>query len=166
METPAHPAEPASRVSRIERNQLGQLVVHLDGAADPVTDAVAARCFPWTIPDAYISLRTRDGKEVALLKTLADLDDASRRVLENELRDKVFNPRIRCITAHTREFGITSITAETDRGRVTFQIRSRDDIRMLSATRMVFRDADGITYEVADLAALDPASRRFLEAYL
>ena len=162
----ALPAEPSPRVTRLERNGLGQLVVHLEGAAEPVTDAVAARCFPWTLPETYVSLRTREGKEIALLKTLAELDESSRTLLEAELHDKVFNPRISRIAAHTREFGITSITAETDRGIVTFEIRTRDDIRMLSATRVVFRDADGITYEVADLTALDPVSRGFVEEYL
>lgn len=164
-ETAPAAAPSEARVSRIERNELGQLVVHLDGSAEPAVDAVATRCFPWTLPDAYVSLRTRDGKELALLKTLAGLDGASRRILEDELHDKVFSPRIQRITAHSREFGITSITAETDRGVVSFQIRSRDDIRMLSATRLVFRDADGITYEVPDLDALDAVSRGFVEEY-
>lgn len=159
-------AETQPRVARLERNGLGQLVAHLEGTAEPVTDVVAARCFPWTLPETYVSLRTREGKEIALLKTLAELDEASRAVLEAELHDKVFNPKIKRITAHARDFGITSITAETDRGTATFEIRTRDDIRMLSATRIVFRDADGITYEVADLTALDPVSRGFVEEYL
>ena len=60
---------------------------------------------------------------------------------------------------------MTSITAETDRGRVIFQVRTRDDVRVLSATRLLFRDADGNTYEVADSSALDAASRKFLQDY-
>lgn len=168
---PALPASPPSaeaepRVVRLERNALGQLVVHLDGSAAPVVDAVAARCFPWSLPGAYVSFRTREGKEVALVKSPDTLDAASRALLESELRDKVFAPRITRIVEHSREFGITSITAETDRGRVTFQIRSRDDIRMLSLTRLAFRDADGITYEVADLTTLDARSRAVVEDYL
>jgi len=165
-QTVAPAAEPAPRVTRLERNGLGQLVAHLEGAAEPTVDVVAARCFPWTLPETYVTLRTREGKEIALLKTLADLDEASRAVLEAELHDKVFNPKIRRILAHSREFGITSITADTDRGTVTFEIRTRDDIRMLSSTRIVFRDADGITYEVADLTALDPVSRGFVDEYM
>ena len=166
VQTAAPAAEPTPRVTRLERNGLGQLVAHLEGVAEPTIDVVAARCFPWTLPETYVTLRTREGKEIALLKTLTDLDESSRTLLEAELHDKVFNPRIRRIVAHAREFGITSITAETDRGTVTFEIRTRDDIRMLSSTRIVFRDADGITYEVADLTALDPVSRGFVEEYL
>jgi hypothetical protein len=60
------------------------------------------------------------------------------------------------------EFNIVSLTAETDRGEVTFQVRSRDDIRYLSPTRALFRDPDGNTYELEDITQLDPASRKHL----
>lgn len=172
MEPTPHSTEPTdvpvpeATVARLDRNGLGQLLVHLVGVPEPVVDAVAARCFPWSLPGGYVSVRTREGKEIALIKDPGTLDAASRTLLDEELRDKVFNPRILRITDHSREFGITSITAETDRGLATFQIRTRDDIRMLSLTRLAFRDADGITYEVADLPALDPRSRAVVEEYL
>ena len=154
------------QIASITRNEAGQVVVALKGQAEPVVDVVVRRCFPWTLPESYISIRDKKGKEIALLKTLAELDPASRAVLEEETYDKIFNPKITRITSHTREFGVTSIAAETDRGPVTFQIRSRDDIRLLSATRLLFRDADGNAYEVPDLNQLDPVSRRYAEEYL
>ena len=89
----------------------------------------------------------------------------SRQLVEQELREKAFSPRIQAVLDYKDEFGVVSISARTDRGDVTFQIRSRDDIRLLSPTRALFRDADGNTYELPDLAALDPASRRYLEEY-
>ncbi len=153
------------KVERIWRNEAGQLIVHLAGRQDPVVNVKIARCFPWSMPQTYISIRNKDGKEVVLLETLDHLDAASRQVVLQELHDRVFSPRILRIVEHKSEFGITSVKAETDRGQVTFQIRSRDDIRVLSATRLLFRDADGNTYEVADAATLDPTSRKFLETY-
>ena len=60
---------------------------------------------------------------------------------------------------------MTEITAETDRGKVTFQIRSRDDVRMLSGTRALFKDVDGNTYEIPDLTALDRTSQHYLSQY-
>jgi len=165
---PADPATPAEApaVEKIVRNEAGQLVVHLRGQTEPVVDAVVARCFPWALPGRYISIRDRKGKELVMLKTLADLDHTSRRLVEEEIRDKIFSPGIARILSHKREFGVTSITAATDRGQVTFQIRTRDDVRVLSPTRLLFRDADGNTYEIADLDRLDPASRRYAEEYL
>jgi hypothetical protein len=153
------------KIVRVERNAAGQIVAHVAGRSEPVVDVRIARCFPWSVPETYISIRNKDGKEIALLKTLGELDETSRAVVEEELRDKVFNPKIRRIKDYRDEFGVTSITAETDRGEVIFQIRSRDDIRQFSATRALFGDADGNVYELVDLNALDPASRKHILHY-
>ena len=154
-----------ARIERVERNAAGQLVVHLAGRDQPVVDAKAARCFRWSMPQSYISIRDAEGRELALLETLDELDQASRRILIDELRDRIFNPKITAITDHKSDFGVTSITADTDRGRVTFQIRGSDDVRILSPKRALLRDIDGNTYELVDLSALAPKSRRFLERY-
>lgn len=159
-------SESAAGIEKITRNEAGQIVIHLSGQGGPVTDAVVARCFPWTLPESYVSIRDRKGKELALLETLEGLDPTSRAVVEDEIRDKIFNPKILRIAAHTREFGVTSIAAETDRGEVTFEIRTRDDIRILSPTQMLLRDADGNAYEVPDISRLDAVSRKYLEEYL
>jgi hypothetical protein len=153
------------RVERIERDDAGQLVVYVAGCDEPVVDARVLRCFPWSMPEGYLSLRNADGEEVVLLKAIDELDERSRDVVREELRDKFFSPKIRSVLEFKHEFGVSSITAETDRGEVTFQVRSRDDIRVLSPTRALFRDADGNTYELPDLDALDKTSRKHLQHY-
>ncbi len=159
------PGPTDARVARVERNPEGQLVVHLADGDGPLVDARAARYFPWSNPDVYVSIRDSDGGEVAMLKTLDELDPVSRQLVEAELADKVFNPKITRILKYTREFGISAMTAETDRGEVIFQFNGRNDVRVLSATRALFSDVDGNTYEVADLTQLDPASQRHLHPF-
>jgi hypothetical protein len=124
-----------------------------------------ARCFPWSLPDQYISIRTAEGKEICLLNTLDELDEPSRACVQQELQDKIFNPRILRVETFRSEFGVVNMTAQTDRGVVTFQIRSRDDVRQLSPARALLRDVDGNTYEVHDLHALDAASQKHLLQY-
>ena len=153
------------RIERVERNPAGKLVVHVAGRDEPVVGAQVARCFPWSLPDTHISVRDADGKEVVLLESLDDLPDEARGVVDEELRDKVFNPKILRIVSMKEEFGITSITAETDRGEVTFQIRSHENVRRLSPVRALFRDVDGNSYELPDITALDTASQRHLHQY-
>jgi len=153
------------RVLKIERNAAGQIVAHLAGRDDPVVDARVVRCFPWSVPDSYICVRNADGKEVGMLTTLDVLDKDSREIAEHELRDKIFNPKILRVVNFKHEFGVTQIEAETDRGPVTFQIRSRDDIRILSDRRALFRDTNGNTYELPDVDALDRSGRRYLQRY-
>jgi len=155
----------AARVTRVERNAAGQLVVHLAGGETPVTDVKLTRYFPWSMPDAYVSVRTDQGREVAVLTDLDELDPDSRETLESELHDKVFNPKLLRILEYRHEFGISYIKAETDRGQVTFQFRGRHDIRLLSPTRALIRDVDGNTYELPDFNRLDPTGRRYLQRY-
>lgn len=155
-----------SRIQHIQRNETGQLVVTVEGGDGPYVDARIARCFPWSRPDEYISVCDSDGEEIELLDTLDELEESSRTLVREEIHDKVFSPTILRVVEHKSEFGIISVTAETDRGQVSFQIRSRDDIRALSPTRVLFRDADGNVYEVPDVDALDLESRKHVEQYL
>ena len=162
--TPAHNGG-NGRILSIERNEAGQLLVKLADREKPIVDAKVLRCFPWSVPDSFLSIHDPDGKEAAMLESLDCLDVASREVVEQELTEKIFNPKIKRIVDFKDEFSVTSVTAETDRGEVTFQIRSRDDVRILSPTRALFRDVDGNTYELPDLEALDGSARRYLDRY-
>lgn len=152
-------------IESVSRNSIGQLIVRVKGREEPYVEVKIARCFPWSLPETHISVRDKEGKEIALLKSLGELDDASKAVVLQELEQKVFAPRILRVVDCKEEFGIASLTVETDRGPVTFQVRSRDDVRVLSPTRALFRDADGNTYELADLNALDAAGRRWMQGY-
>ncbi len=154
----------AGQVAKVERDQAGKLVVHMTGRPEPIVDAKVVRYFPWSLPAAYISIRD-DGKEVVMLKTLDELDDASRAIVEKELADKIFNPKILQVLQVKREFGISSLSAITDRGEIFFQFHGRDDVRLLSPTRALFRDVDGNTFELPDIREMDPASRKMLRRY-
>ena len=152
-------------VRSIAVNEFGQIVLRLAGREEPFVDVRVARCFPWSLPETYISICDKEGKELVLLRDLLGLGPECRELIRRELRNKVFSPRIQRVLACKTEFGVTSITALTDRGEVTFQVRSRDDIRILSPTRAIFRDADGISYELPDLKTLDPVSQRHLRDF-
>jgi hypothetical protein len=150
---------------RVRRNSRGELEVHLDGREAPLANVKVARCFPWSLQSQYISIRDKDGKEVALLEDLQQLDAQSRGVIQEELAARFFVPKITRITDYRAEFDIIYISAATDRGEVTFQIRSRDDVRILSGRRAIFRDVDGNIYEIPDFHALDRVSQKYLERY-
>ena len=155
----------ADRIAEVRREADGSVTVTLEGIEEPVREVRVRRCFPWSLRDRYVAILDKDGKEVTLLRGLDDLPAGVRDILTEELHDKIFNPRIRSIRKHNSEFGVMSFEVETDRGDVAFQVRTRDDIRMLSGGQMLLRDVDGNTYEIPDLAALDPASRRLIHEY-
>jgi len=155
----------AGGLVRLQRNAKGELLAWLAGRDAPHVDVSVNRCFPWTLTDQYVSVRDGDGKEIILLRSLDGLPAATRDLIEQDLAEKFFVPKIGRIRSYKAEFDVVYISAETDRGDVTFQIRNRDDVRILSPRRALFRDVDGNIYEVEDLLALDRASQRHIEGY-
>lgn len=154
-----------SVLRKITRDGRGDLAACLEGQGQPVPNVRVARCFPWSLDQGYVSVRDKDGKELALLKDLEGMDPDSRRLIEQELREKVFVPKIQRIKRYSAEFDVIYITADTDRGEVTFQIRDSEDVRALTPRRALFRDVDGNVYEVEDLFALDRTSQKYIEQY-
>jgi len=150
---------------RLERNAKGQLVAWLGETEEPVDNVRVARCFPWSREGEYVAVCDADGKELVLLTTLEGIEGPTRELIEEELRDKFFVPKILRISDYKAEFDVVSISAETDRGTVTFQIHSRDDVRVLSPGRALFRDVDGNVYEVPDFSSLDRSSQKHIEQY-
>jgi hypothetical protein len=159
------PEDNPKQLRKLERNSKGELLAVVDGQEEPIENVKVARCFPWSLGAQYVSIRDKDGKEIVLLRSFDALDEATRRLVEEELRDKFFVPRIRRVTRYKAEFDVVSISAETDRGEVTFQIRNRDDVRLLSPVRALFRDVDGNVYEIEDVTALDRASQKHIGHY-
>ena len=43
---------------RLSRDQRGQLVARIGDDAEPVAGVRLARCFPWSMPESYISIRS------------------------------------------------------------------------------------------------------------
>ena len=150
---------------RLERNAKGQLVAWVGETEEHVENVRVARCFPWSRESEYVAVCDADGKELVLLTTLEGIEGPTRELIEEELRDKFFVPKILRISDFKAEFDVVSISAETDRGTVTFQIHSRDDVRILSPGRALFRDVDGNVYEVPDFSSLDHNSQKHIEQY-
>src|SRR2546426_11625183 len=64
------------------------------------------RCFPWSEPARFVSLRDDEEREVALVRDPAELDAASRRVLEEAMVAAGFVFEIIRVTAIEEEVEI------------------------------------------------------------
>lgn len=165
LQSPALPVD-GTQLRELRRTPSGVLQLFLEGRELPVDKVTVRPCFPWSAPDAYVSVLDGTGQEVAWIRSLDEVRPELRDVLREELRTALFHPVIQRIVSHRNEFGVLSLDVETDRGRTRFQVRSRDDVRFLSDRRVLLRDPDGIVYEIPDLSRLDTASRRGLEEFL
>ena len=124
--------------------------------------------FPVYAPDIYISLLNGEGREIALIRALADLDEDSRGAVQACLDQYYLIPEIKEVLSCTDRAGALFWRVMTDRGEVQFRIRNRHaDIKLLYGTnRVLVRDADDNRYEIPDMSKLNKRSRRLLFYYV
>lgn len=123
-------------------------------------------CFPWSAPGRYLSLRDDNKRELALVRDPADLDDASRQVLEGLADDSRFVFTITAIESADPDFELRAWKVTTREGKRTFQTKLDDWPRPLPDGSLLLRDIAGDLYRVKDADALDPKSQRILWAFM
>ncbi len=123
------------------------------------------RCFPWSEPARFVSLRDRDEEEVALIREPESLDDASREALEQALVEAGFVLRVVKVNEVEEEIEIRTWKVETAQGPRTFQTRLDDWPRDLPGGGLLIRDVAGDLYHIADREGLDEKSRKLLWAF-
>lgn len=147
----------------LERRSDGQLWAERRGEARPVW---VRRCFPWSQPGRFISLRDHEKDEFALIRDLDDLDPDSRAVLAAALIEAGFVLEVQRVLDIDEEVEIRSWKVETVQGPRSFQTRLDDWPRPTPGGGLLIRDVAGDLYHVADPSALDPRSRGLLWAYV
>jgi len=124
------------------------------------------RCFPWSEPAQYLSLRDGDEEEFALVRDPADLDDASRAALEDALALAGFVFEITRVLEIEEEVEIRRWRVETRQGPRSFQTRLDDWPRTLPHGGLLIRDVTGDLYHLGRPAVLDRHSRALLWAFV
>jgi Domain of unknown function (DUF1854) len=157
-----HTSERAGALT-LERRGDGRLWATRDGAARPVW---VRRCFPWSEPARLVSLRDDEEREFALVRDPAELDPASRHVLEEAMATAGFVFEVTRVAAIEEEVEIRHWRVETRQGPRTFQTRLDAWPRVLPHGGLLIRDVAGDLYHVADPAALDKQSRALLWAFV
>lgn len=149
----------------LTRNPFGRLVY--TGADGEVHDGVVpVHAFPISAPAEGIALVAADGRELVWLERLADLPDATRALVEEELAQREFMPEIRAIRRVSSYATPSEWFVETDRGDTSFVLRGEDDIRRLTHTTLLIADSHGIHFLLRDIHALDKTSRKILDRFL
>lgn len=124
------------------------------------------RCFPWTDPGRFISLRDGEDEEVALIADPAQLDDTSRHVLGDALTEAGFLFEITAVLDVDEEVELRHWRVVCRQGRRMFQTRLDEWPRHLPDGGLLIRDLAGDLYRLPDLATLDAKSRRLLWAFV
>lgn len=152
---------------KIERTDLYLVRLTLkDGTV--YEDLEPRMLFPLTNHTMFISLLDQKEKEIGFVRDLEAIDESSRKALEECFREFYMIPRITKVISCEEAFGALKWTVDTDRGRITFQIRNRhSDIKTLRENhRILIKDSNDNRYEIVDYTKLDKKSIRLLYSYL
>ena len=148
---------------RLERRRDGQLWA----VQDELSVAVQLRrCFPWSEPGRFLSLRDADEEEVALVRSAAELDPASRKVLEDALVEVGFVLEIERVLAIEEEIEIRSWRVETRQGVRSFQTPRDEWPRQVPGAGLLIRDVAGDLFYIPEPDRLDSKSRKVLWPYV
>jgi hypothetical protein len=154
---------PVAAELRLERRADGRLWAVRGDAARAVW---VRRCFPWSDPGRFLSLRDDAEQEVALVRDPTDLGAESRAVLEAALVAAGFVFEITRVIAIEEEVEIRHWRVETRQGTRAFQTRLDDWPRLLPHGGLLIRDVAGDLYHIGDPASLDGKSRALLWAFV
>lgn len=147
------------------RDQWGQLVfIGKDGQKHSNVSPVAL--FPISLPDAWISIRTSDGTELACVEDPRALPADIWKLLKDDLARREFVPIIRRIVRVSGNSEPCEWEVETDRGPTQFVLKSEDDVRRIGDHEILILDAHGTRYHIPDLSTMDVKSRRIVEWYV
>ena len=152
---------------KLERTDIYHVRLTLrDGTV--IEDLEPRRLFPVTNSTMFITLLDHDEREVAFIRDLTEIDEASEQALIECFNEYYMIPSILSVLECTEKFGSLKWTVETDRGVVSFRIRNRhSDIKNLhGTTRVLVRDSNDNRYEIRDYTKLDAHSQRLLFSYL
>lgn len=118
-----------------------------------------ARAFPQSNPDQFVSLMDELGHEIGIIENPKKLDDASRDLLEAELKAIYFVPTISAITSVVSKGTGSQWTVDTDDGESTFRILGRDALNGDEPPAIEITDENGKRYRIDNYWDLDAESR-------
>ena len=151
-----------------ERTSGGFLAMRFNG--EYYSRVQPYRAFPFTDPEKYISIRSGNGnesREVGIIKTLAEMPEKYRSLIEEQLELRYFMPEIIRIHSIREEYGYSYWDVTPDRGECRFTTNmSAGTAVSLSEIRMIIKDVDDNRFEIKDIGKLSASELKMLDIYL
>lgn len=154
---------PVTPMPVLEYSPDGRLTARTGADLMPV---VVRRCFPWSEPLRYVSLRNADNEEVALVRDLSELTPESRQALGQAMAEAGFVFEVTKVVEVDEEVEIRHWRVDTRQGHRTFQTRLDDWPRALPGGGFLIRDVAGDLYRIPEPEGMDKVSRELLWAFV
>ena len=133
---------------------------------------VLRRIMPIEHPMEYISVADHENKEIGILRSVADLPDDQRTLVETELDNRYYSPQVLDVLSVKDKLGYVymEMKLKNKQGRVYDKSCAIKDvsrnIRTLPNESVLIFDVDGNRYTIPLISELNKASQKKLDAYL
>jgi Domain of unknown function (DUF1854). len=151
--------------AKFRKTEGNMLSVTADGETHP---AVYVHCsFPHTNRTSYLSIRNIDNKEIGMIRSLGDFDEATAKLLEEQMQIRYFCPEITKVLSMKEEFGYSYWEAETTAGVCRFTVRNGGaNAKLVTAVRLVISDVNGNRFVIPDIGKLGDKEYRMVETIM
>lgn len=124
------------------------------------------RCFPWSTPNRFLSLRNEKDDEVFLIEDVSELDEVSRAHLEKYLNKMDFIISIVKVNSVIDEVELRRYDVTTEQGDRFFQTKLDDWPTITKDGSVVIQDLAGDLYIIKSPHKLDQKSREVIAPYI
>jgi len=149
----------------LRRDSFGKLIITLENGEEHI-GVTPVRAFPIQAPTKGISLVRDGGKEVAWIDDLAEMPEAIRALVREEIEGREFIPEVVRIKDVSSFATPCTWFVETDRGDTQFVLKADEDIRRIGEASLLVADSHGINFLVRDMFGIDKHSRKILDRFL
>jgi hypothetical protein len=163
--------EPTHHASAVKVIPLARLEQRVDGklwlvGEDKQVSVHLVRCFPWTEPARYLSLRDEEGEEQAFVTDPSELDRISRDALQAALARSSFVLEVVEILEIDEDFELRTWRVQTAQGPRGFQTPLDSWPLALRGGGLVISDLHGDLYRISNPNRLNAESKRLLWAFM
>lgn len=143
---------------RLFRSPDGILQAELDGSC--FTRVKLVRSFPYTMPDRFISVRSADGDEIAMIEDVNFLVEESLQAAREELNRNYMIPKVKHILSVEKRGTDWQLRVDTNYGPATLIMDNlHENIQTVSDSRWMLTDNEGRRFALSDPDRMDARSR-------
>ncbi|WP_339204198.1 DUF1854 domain-containing protein [Paenibacillus sp. FSL K6-3182] len=151
-----------SELSQIRLFRSSEGILHLEQEGKGFARVTLIRSFPYTMPDRFISVRSAEGREIAMIQDVKLLTEDSFQAVREELDRNYMIPVIKQILTVRKRGSKWYLQVDTNYGPAALVMDNlHENIQPVTESRWMVTDNEGRRFELSDPEQMDARSREY-----
>lgn len=151
-----------SELSQIRLFRSSDDILHLEQEDKGFAHVTLIRSFPYTMPDRFISVRSAEGREIAMIQDVKLLAEDSFQAVGEELDRRYMIPVITQILTVRKRGSEWHLQVDTNYGPAALVMDNlHENIQPVTESRWMVTDNEGRRFELSDPEQMDARSRDY-----